>query len=205
ATQPQQGQPFGNLTLLDYSTYMTQLIGSESCNPTPSPFGAEPSAGTGPGGCSAEGQSAWVNSLVGRIFWDFLREKYWTDQVAHKIQKKLSKIKLPYFMNELTLADLDMGTCLPQVLSTSKPTLDSRGTALALICQSSAFFLSYYTAGAVTDNSAGSAQISLSPALSSGRDLISFITGLVVPALKAFHCLLLKRLAILLALTKLNQ
>lgn len=24
-------------TLVDYSTYMTQLIGSESCNPTPSP------------------------------------------------------------------------------------------------------------------------------------------------------------------------
>lgn len=31
---------------------------------------------------------------MGRIFWDFLREKYWTDQVAHKIQKKLSKIKV---------------------------------------------------------------------------------------------------------------
>lgn len=32
-------------------------------------------------------------------------------------------------MNELTLADLDMGTCLPQVLSTSKPTLDRRGVS----------------------------------------------------------------------------
>lgn len=31
---------------------------------------------------------------MGRIFWDFLREKYWTDQVAYKIQKKLSKIKV---------------------------------------------------------------------------------------------------------------
>lgn len=54
--------------------------------------GAEPSAGLG--GCSAEGQPTWANSLVGRIFWDFLREKYWTDQVAQKIQKKLSKIKV---------------------------------------------------------------------------------------------------------------
>lgn len=36
----------------------------------------------------------WVNSLVGRIFWDFLQEKYWSDQVAQKIQKKLSKIKV---------------------------------------------------------------------------------------------------------------
>lgn len=33
-------------------------------------------------------------------------------------------------MNELTLADLDMGTCLPQVLNTSKPTLDRRGTLM---------------------------------------------------------------------------
>ncbi|XP_031168234.1 testis-expressed protein 2-like [Sander lucioperca] len=143
-------------TLLEYSTYMIQLIGSQSCNPTLSPCnsdkgsptthkkisneehrsggqaGAEPSAGSVADGCSAEGQHTWVNSLVGRIFWDFLQEKYWTDQVAHKIQKKLSKIKLPYFMNELTLADLDMGTCLPQVLSTSTPTLDRRGLWLEL-------------------------------------------------------------------------
>uniref|UniRef100_A0AAZ1XQ95 SMP-LTD domain-containing protein n=1 Tax=Oreochromis aureus TaxID=47969 RepID=A0AAZ1XQ95_OREAU len=94
--------------------------------------GVEAGAGSGPGEFSAESEPTWVNCLVGRIFWDFLREKYWADQVAHKIQKKLSKIKLPYFMNELTLADLDMGTCLPHILSTSKPTLDSRGLWLQL-------------------------------------------------------------------------
>lgn len=146
-------------SFLDYSTYMTQLLGSERCDTAPSPCksnkgsptmckkvseicneesnsGVQPAAeiGTGFGavGCYSEGQPIWVNSLVGRIFWDFLREKYWTDQVAHKIQKKLSKIKLPYFMNELTLADLDMGSCLPQVISTSKPTLDHRGLWLEL-------------------------------------------------------------------------
>ncbi|KAM4717689.1 testis-expressed protein 2-like isoform 1-T1 [Anableps anableps] len=138
-------------TLLDYSTYMMQLIGSDRNSTTPSPGCSDkgsPSAGkkistedcvsggeaggdfeavTESGGCSVDSQPAWINSLVGRIFWDFLREKYWADQVAHKIQKKLSKIKLPYFMNELTLADLDMGSCLPQVSITSKPTLDRRG------------------------------------------------------------------------------
>ncbi|XP_068434276.1 testis-expressed protein 2-like [Clinocottus analis] len=143
-------------TLLEYSTFMSQLIGPQSCSPAPSPCnsdkgsptahkkthneehgsgcqaGEEPSAGSSAEGRSAEGQPSWVNSLVGRIFWDFLRERYWTDQVAHKIQKKLSKIKLPYFMNELTLADLDMGTCLPQVLSTSTPTLDRRGLWLEM-------------------------------------------------------------------------
>lgn len=143
-------------TLLDYSNYMTLLIGSQSCSPTCSPShsdkgsptthakihndqhdsggqsGADSSTGSATGECPAEAQTAWVNSLVGRIFWDFLRDKYWTDQVAHKIQKKLTKIKLPYFMNELTLADLDMGTCVPQVLSTSKPTMDRRGLWLEL-------------------------------------------------------------------------
>lgn len=39
-------------------------------------------------------QTAWVNALIGRIFWDFLREKHWVDAVSHKIQKKLSKIRV---------------------------------------------------------------------------------------------------------------
>uniref|UniRef100_A0A3Q2R488 Testis-expressed protein 2-like n=1 Tax=Fundulus heteroclitus TaxID=8078 RepID=A0A3Q2R488_FUNHE len=116
-------------TMLEYSNYMMQLIGSDRCSPTPV---CNDKGTTESGGCSPDGQHAWINSLVGRIFWDFLREKYWANQVAHKIQKKLSKIKLPYFMNELTLADLDMGSCLPQVLTTSKPTLDRRGLWLDL-------------------------------------------------------------------------
>ncbi|XP_063270423.1 testis-expressed protein 2-like isoform X2 [Prinia subflava] len=70
---------------------------------------------------------AWMNALVGRIFWDFLREQYWAEQVSNKIQKKLSKIKLPYFMNELALTELDMGTSIPSVLSASNPTINERG------------------------------------------------------------------------------
>ena len=54
----------------------------------------EAGAESSPGGSFAEVHPAWVNSLVGRIFWDFLREKYWSDKVAHKIQKKLSKIRV---------------------------------------------------------------------------------------------------------------
>lgn len=45
--------------------------------------------------CHIEGPPpAWINALIGRIFWDFLREKYWADMVSHKIQKKLSKIRV---------------------------------------------------------------------------------------------------------------
>lgn len=42
----------------------------------------------------SEACMAWMNALVGRIFWDFLRERYWAEQVSSKIQKKLSKIKV---------------------------------------------------------------------------------------------------------------
>ncbi|MBN3287340.1 TEX2 protein, partial [Polyodon spathula] len=120
--------------LLDYNTYMAHFILSESSSPLLSPCH---SAASSPNvkrkfprdqlGGSSEAQPAWINALIGRIFWDFLREKYWADQVAYKIQKKLSKIKLPYFMNELTLTELDMGTSLPQILSTSKPSVNHRG------------------------------------------------------------------------------
>lgn len=39
-------------------------------------------------------QPVWINALIGRIFWDFLCEKYWSDQIAQKIQRKLSKIRV---------------------------------------------------------------------------------------------------------------
>lgn len=39
-------------------------------------------------------QTAWANALIGRIFWDFLREKHWANVVSHKIQKKLSRIRV---------------------------------------------------------------------------------------------------------------
>ncbi|XP_034151246.1 testis-expressed protein 2 isoform X2 [Esox lucius] len=131
------------LGLQDYTSYMSRLIGFESGSPAPSPCHSDPESpksikrppneeASAAEGCPTAGHPAWVNALVGRIFWDFLREKYWVDMVAHKIQKKLSKIRLPYFVNELKLADLDMGTCIPQLLSISKPSLDHRGLWLEL-------------------------------------------------------------------------
>lgn len=47
-------------------------------------------------------QFVWINALIGRIFWDFLCEKYWSDRVAHKIQCKLSKIKVSHKKNTKT-------------------------------------------------------------------------------------------------------
>ncbi|NXT43335.1 TEX2 protein, partial [Pelecanoides urinatrix] len=127
---------------LDYSTYMARFVPAQvggspdrspshgalgSPTPTKGPVASvPPQLGEDTAGRS-EACMAWMNALVGRIFWDFLRERYWAEQVSNKIQKKLSKIKLPYFMNELTLTELDMGTSIPSVLSASNPTVNDQG------------------------------------------------------------------------------
>ncbi|NWZ73957.1 TEX2 protein, partial [Acrocephalus arundinaceus] len=122
---------------LDYSTYMARFVPAQGApSPEQSPSHGALGSPTPTKGLAAAVPSqlgedtasmAWMNALVGRIFWDFLREQYWAEQVSNKIQKKLSKIKLPYFMNELTLTELDMGTSIPSVLSASNPSINERG------------------------------------------------------------------------------
>ncbi|XP_033963676.1 testis-expressed protein 2 isoform X4 [Pseudochaenichthys georgianus] len=125
------------LFLLDYQGYMSRLLAKEELTPLSSPgasSSAEPSPTTIKGNCTCDlaehpgtSQTAWANALIGRLFWDFLREKHWADVVSCKIQKKLSKIRLPYFMNELTLTELDMGSSMPQITATSRPEVNHRG------------------------------------------------------------------------------
>ncbi|KAI4901285.1 hypothetical protein NFI96_004312 [Prochilodus magdalenae] len=123
--------------LLDCTSYMTSLTSSaHAFPPTSSCLSSTQSSPTEKEQkvCYHEDemQTVWINALIGRIFWDFLREKYWADQVAHKIQRKLSKIRLPYFMDELTLTELTMGSCMPQITSTSLPHINTRGLWLQL-------------------------------------------------------------------------
>lgn len=119
--------------LLDYNVYMAKCVPHEDRSPAASPVNSAESSPTATKKLTAaqmteeEGQEAWVNALLGRMFWDFLGEKYWSDLVSKKIQMKLSKIKLPYFMNELTLTELDMGVAMPKILQAFRPTVDHRG------------------------------------------------------------------------------
>ncbi|XP_033826651.1 testis-expressed protein 2 [Periophthalmus magnuspinnatus] len=122
--------------LLDYNVYMAKYVTAQA--PPRSPTGKD-SSGNSPESSpkatqkeqrSSEGPAepeAWVNAFLGRIFWDFLGEKYWADVVSKKIQMKLSKIRLPYVMNELTLTELDMGCSIPKILHASKPSVDHQG------------------------------------------------------------------------------
>uniref|UniRef100_A0A4W5RGM2 Testis expressed 2 n=1 Tax=Hucho hucho TaxID=62062 RepID=A0A4W5RGM2_9TELE len=118
--------------LLDYNVYMAKYI-----TPLPSldsPPASSPSHSPEVGKKRAVPE-AWVNALIGRVFWDFLGEKYWADMVSKKIQMKLSKIRLPYFMNELALTALDMGFSIPKILHASKPSVDHQGRTLSLSLQ----------------------------------------------------------------------
>lgn len=70
----------------------------------------------------------WFNALVGRVFFDFLTHAHWTRWVKLKIQRKLSRIKLPYFINTITLKDVNLGTSMPKFLSVANnPVIDERG------------------------------------------------------------------------------
>ncbi|XP_050926822.1 testis-expressed protein 2 isoform X2 [Lates calcarifer] len=127
---------------LDYSVYMASLLPEQAIVSPAATSPAVQSPQSSPGAdkklqstTSAQVQPtgeeedavAWVNAALGRVFWDFLGEPYWAELVSKKIQMKLSKIRLPYFMNELTLTELDMGIVTPRILGASKPSIDYRG------------------------------------------------------------------------------
>uniref|UniRef100_A0A673JTV0 Testis expressed 2, like n=1 Tax=Sinocyclocheilus rhinocerous TaxID=307959 RepID=A0A673JTV0_9TELE len=94
--------------LPDYTSYMTSLIFSAHTSPLQSP-------------CQSSTQGSPTDkeqvSFKQRCFVSFLSDdhKYWADKVQQKIQRKLSKIRLPYFMDELTLTELAMGSSMPQI------------------------------------------------------------------------------------------
>ncbi|CAJ1074967.1 testis-expressed protein 2-like isoform X2 [Xyrichtys novacula] len=122
--------------LLDYNIYMAKYVNPQAPPRSPS---ATDSPGNSPESSPKTTKKirrsseetvepeAWVNAFLGRIFWDFLGEKYWANVVSKKIQMKLSKIRLPYVMNELTLTELDMGFSIPKILHASKPSVDHQG------------------------------------------------------------------------------
>jgi len=70
---------------------------------------------------------AWLNVVIGRIMFDFFRQPEWAKWLSNKIQKKLDKIKLPYFIEELKLDEINLGSTAPFVHYVSQPKLDGKG------------------------------------------------------------------------------
>lgn len=51
----------------------------------------------------------WINALVGRVLFDCTRDAAFTKRVKDRIQRKLSSIKLPFFIEQLTVSELSLG------------------------------------------------------------------------------------------------
>ena len=80
---------------------------------------------------------AWLNIFLGRAFWDFWHDKYWTDKLHQKIQTPLTKINTPPFITDIKLKDLNCGHNIPIIRKGSLPVLDEYGvwTDLQITCK----------------------------------------------------------------------
>ena len=70
---------------------------------------------------------AFLNTFLIRAFADFFNEKKWINLIQTKIQKKLSTIKVPYFMEELRVTDIDLGSVIPLIKQAGEPWYDEKG------------------------------------------------------------------------------
>ncbi|XP_022243413.1 testis-expressed protein 2-like [Limulus polyphemus] len=126
---------------LDFMTYMTALFKSNAAKITSdgrsslfkdkrmilgsigkSSYGSNKSLSS-----PCKDTTLWLNAFIRRIFYDFLSKNYWSIAVADKIQHKLSKIKVPSFIEELQLIEIDIGTSIPIIHRVSDPAMDQQG------------------------------------------------------------------------------
>lgn len=70
---------------------------------------------------------AFMNTYMIRIFADIFTHEHWIKAIQNKIQNKLSKIDVPYFMEELKVTGLDLGSVIPLIRQSSEPWYDERG------------------------------------------------------------------------------
>ncbi|XP_043464968.1 testis-expressed protein 2 [Leptopilina heterotoma] len=69
----------------------------------------------------------WINALLGRLIFDLHKCPNMINVIQDKIQRKLSNIKLPYFMESLLVSELMIGQNAPVIHNATKPVLDGRG------------------------------------------------------------------------------
>ncbi|OTF82731.1 testis-expressed sequence 2 protein-like protein, partial [Euroglyphus maynei] len=84
--------------------------------------------GIGPGNPGMMTALTWFNVLLNRLSFDILNKPNWSAYIAKKLQRKLRRLRLPYFMESLTITEIDIGTTLPKFNSVpSVPNVDDAG------------------------------------------------------------------------------
>lgn len=90
--------------------------------------------------------SDWFNALTSRIFFDVFSHNYWSSWFKRKIQRKLYRIRLPYFMETLTLTTIDLGTNAPQFLNVVSHSFDACGLSIDFdMCYSGGLTMTFET------------------------------------------------------------
>jgi hypothetical protein len=69
----------------------------------------------------------FLNTFLIRVFADFFHSTQHIKQIQNKIQNKLNKISVPYFMESLVINDLSLGSVIPLIKQTSEPWHDDKG------------------------------------------------------------------------------
>ncbi|KAL0125179.1 hypothetical protein PUN28_004368 [Cardiocondyla obscurior] len=105
-TEPKSPEASSDAT---YSTYMNKYL---NVDPEDSP---------------KENDVLWINCLLGRLLFDMHSCPEAINLIQDKIQRKLSNIKLPYFMESLLVTEVMIGQDAPTIHKITKPTLDERG------------------------------------------------------------------------------
>lgn len=121
----------------DYLNFMLQLsqrrIPNSSSSSSSSPSKRKDSKSSSKSN-SEEGESSlispdiiWVNAFGGRLLYDVLQDPNLLSKIEEKIQRKLSAIRLPFFMEELVIRSIDFGLKVPIVQNVTRPELNSEG------------------------------------------------------------------------------
>lgn len=101
---------------VNYNTFMrTNVLNAET-------------TGTGGSGGSMLTPLTWFNMLLNRMSFDILNKPNWSAYVAKRLQRKLRKLRLPYFMESLKITEIDIGSTLPKFQPVpSAPIVDDAG------------------------------------------------------------------------------
>ncbi|XP_073976982.1 testis-expressed protein 2 isoform X3 [Rhodnius prolixus] len=75
----------------------------------------------------ADDSLVWLNTFLGRILYDTMHDPYWVGLIQDKIQRKLSAIKVPTFMEELIVSNLEFNDSIPVIEHSNLPQLTQDG------------------------------------------------------------------------------
>uniref|UniRef100_A0A1B6CIT3 SMP-LTD domain-containing protein n=2 Tax=Clastoptera arizonana TaxID=38151 RepID=A0A1B6CIT3_9HEMI len=78
-------------------------------------------------GLSISPDLMWLNLFYGRILYDVLKDCSHLSKIQEKIQRKMSAIKLPFFMEQLVISHIDFGKNIPIMQHSSEPTINNQG------------------------------------------------------------------------------